>query len=710
VETTTFEPDAAARAIVAEARARIASLLGADPAEQALMAEGEAIAIIVAAHDPDVALIDAVVLKPALAGAALDAATAVAAFPADAVKLASELERLGTFDATVPAPATARTGTLSQAQAETLRRMLLAVVTDPRLVLAKVAEQLYRLRQAKGADQAQRVRLAQQTQALYAPLANRLGLGVLKWELEDYAFRYSEPEAYRRIASSLNERRADRERYVADVRRLLAEELSRAGISATVEGRAKHIYSIWRKMQVKNVAFEQVFDLRAVRVLVNTVADCYAALGIVHGLWHYVPGEFDDYIATPKPNGYRSIHTAVAGPGGRTLEIQIRTHEMHAAAELGQAAHWSYKEGERRDTAYAGKLERLRQLLQPSAADAGSDYLDRVSADLFRDQVYVFSPKGDVVALPRGATPLDFAYQVHTELGHRCKGAKVNGRMVPLDQPLASGEAVEIVTGKTAAPSRDWLIESLGFLATRSARAKVRAWFRRKDEDQHRETGRETVERELARAKVQAALSLPELLAEFRAERAEDLYRRIGEGEVTVSQIEGAIERLKARSADVRTVARPNARGSTRGIEIMGIGDLLSTYARCCRPVPPEPIAGYVTVGRGATIHRRDCANFRRLSERQPDRVLAVSWGGAPEQLYPVEFIVQAMDRRGLVRDVSGILADAKLSIDHMTTVTNSAEHTADMTVEVRVHGLDELDRVLARVQQLPDVISVRRR
>jgi GTP pyrophosphokinase len=709
VETTTFEPDVAARATVSEARARIASLLGADPTELALIAEGEAVATIVAAHDAEPALIEAVVLKPALAGSALDAATAAAAFPPDAIRLAAELERLGAFDAPIPAPASpGRPGSLSQAQAETLRRMLLAVVTDPRLVLAKLAEQLYRLRQAKGAGEPQRAKLALQTQTLYAPLANRLGLGVLKWELEDYAFRYSEPEQYRRIASSLNERRADRERYVSDVRHMLRDELAKAGITATVEGRAKHIYSIWRKMQVKQLAFEQVFDLRAVRVLVGTVADCYAALGVVHGLWDYVPGEFDDYIATPKPNGYRSIHTAVAGPGGRTLEIQIRTKEMHAAAELGQAAHWSYKEGAKRDRAYADKLERLRQILQPRTSES-ADFLDRISPDLFRDQVYVFSPKGDVVALPRGATPLDFAYQVHTELGHRCRGAKVNGRMVPLNQPLANGEAVEIVTGKVAAPSRDWLIESLGFLATRSARAKVRAWFRRQDEDQHRATGRETVERELARAKIQTAESLPRLLAEFKAERAEDLYRRIGEGDVSVSQIEGAIERLKARSSEARTT-RPAARGAARGIEAMGIGELLSSYARCCRPVPPEPIAGYVTVGRGVTIHRRDCANFRRLGERQPDRVLAVSWGGAPEQLYPVEFIVQAMDRRGLVRDVSGILADAKLSIDHMTTVTNSAENTADMTVEVRVHGLDELERVLARVQQLPDVVSARRR
>jgi GTP pyrophosphokinase len=703
VETTTFEPGVAARATVADARARIASLLGADPTELSLIAEGEAVAVIVAAHDPDPTLIEAVVLKPALAGAALDAGTAAAAFAPDAVRLAVELERLGAFDAPVPAPPGR---SLSQAQAETLRRMLLAVVTDPRLVLAKLAEQLYRLRQAKGAGEPYRVKLALQTQTLYAPLANRLGLGVLKWELEDYAFRYAEPEQYRRIASSLNERRADRERYIAEVRRFLADQLAQAGITATVEGRAKHIYSIWRKMREKQLAFEQVFDLRATRVLVNTVADCYAALGIVHGLWDYVPGEFDDYIATPKPNGYRSIHTAVAGPGGRTLEIQIRTFEMHAAAELGQAAHWSYKEGARRDAAYAGKLERLRHILQPSSES--SDFLDRISPDLFRDQVYVFSPKGDVVALPRGATALDFAYQVHTELGHRCRGAKVNGRMVPLNHPLANGEAVEIVTGKTAAPSRDWLIESLGFLVTRSARSKVRAWFRRQDEDQNRATGRETVERELSRAKIHAVASMPELLKEFKAEGAEDLYRRIGEGEVTVSQIEGAIERLKARG-DPRTV-RPAARGAARGIEVMGIGELLSVYARCCRPVPPEPISGYVTVGRGVTIHRRDCANFRRLSERQPDRVIAVSWGGTADQLYPVEFIVQAMDRRGLVRDVSGILADAKLSIDHMTTVTNSAENTADMTVEVRVHGLDELDRVLARVQQLPDVVSARRR
>ena len=393
--------------------------------------------------------------------------------------------------------------------------MLLAVVTDPRLVLVRLAEQLRRMRRARELDEAERLNLAWETREIYAPLANRLGIWQLKWELEDLSFRYLEPADYRRIAGWLNESRVDREKYIETVISEITEELSRAGISAEVVGRPKHIYSIWRKMQRKNLAFEQVFDVRAVRIITASVEDCYAALGVVHGRWHYVPGEFDDYIATPKDNLYRSLHTAVLGPSAVPMEIQIRTRDMHERAELGVAAHWRYKEGATRNAAYDRKIEWLRELLAPaSETESDSDFLTRVRADLFDDRVYALTPKGEVVDLPSGATPIDFAYHVHTELGHRCRGARVNGHIVPLNHRLANGEVVEIIGGKQAKPSRDWLIEREGFLASPRSRAKVRAWFKRRDMGENRREGREMFERELSRLGADHALT-------------SDLHRRV---------------------------------------------------------------------------------------------------------------------------------------------------------------------------------------
>jgi GTP pyrophosphokinase len=718
VETITLETDRDGRAGLAGLGHALSGLAPSGAAGTQACAEGLAVAAIVASYDSDPTLLGACALKPLLVAGLCSPVQAAVALPQEAVALALELAKLGQLELTpaaMPAGAVAAPA-LDGAQAETVRRMLLAVVTDPRLVLARLAEQLLRLRQAKAADAAERARLATATQAVYAPLANRLGLGLLKWELEDYAFRYLAPLDYRRIANSLNERRVERERYIAELKARLRAELGAAGIAADIQGRAKHIYSIWRKMTRKQLLFEQVFDVRAVRILVEGLAECYAALGIVHGLWPYVPGEFDDYIATPKPNGYRSIHTAVLGPGGKTVEIQIRTHEMHARSELGLAAHWRYKEGVRQDLRYDRKLERLRRLLSPGApserGDGEQDFLDRLSDTLFRDRVYVFSPKGEVIELPAGATPLDFAYQVHTELGHRCKGARVNGRLVPLDHRLQNGEAVEIVAGKQPAPSRDWLVESLGFLVTRSARAKVRAFFRRQDEGSNRRVGRELIERELAKAAALGPVSVPELLGELRLADADELYRLAGEGEISAAQVAGALQRRlrgpgqETRPAPVAPLPAPVA----AGVDVMGIGDLLSSYARCCRPVPPERIVGYVTLGRGVTIHRAECRNLARLGTRQPDRVFAVSWGAPSERLYPAEFTVQAMDRRGLVRDVSAVLADARLSIDRMTTATRAADQIADMSIAVRVHGLDELEEVLERIRRLPGVVRARRR
>jgi len=595
-------------------------------------------------------------------------------------------------------------------QAERLRKLLLALAADVRLVLVRLALQLVTMRELKAASRDVQRRAALETREIYAPLANRLGIWHLKWELEDLAFRYSEPEQYKRIAGWLRVKRDERERYIEDVRRQLDLDLRDAGIVAEISGRPKHIYSIWRKMQRKGVAFEQVMDVLAVRVIVGNLAECYAALGLVHGRWPYVPGEFDDYIANPKENNYRSLHTAVIGPGQLPLEVQIRTHEMHEHAELGVAAHWQYKEGGKTAASEQARVAWLRQLLDPAGRDdSGADLLGGLHAGLFEDRVYALSPRGEVVDLPTGATPLDFAYHVHTDLGHRCRGAKVNGRMVPLNHVLASGDSVEIITGKQPNPSRDWLVPALGFLASARNRAKVRGWFRKLDEGENREQGRLMLERELDRLGVRAP-PLPDILAELDLPDADELYLSLGSGEVSLAQVVGAMQR---RMQPPRELPRPRPRptGNGRsGLLIDGVGDLLNSIARCCRPVPPEPIVGYLTLGRGISIHRADCRNLLRLRDTQPQRVLTVDWGRpGVERTFPVAIRVLAYDRRGLVRDVSSVLADEKISIDSMQTVTDPRENTATIDVTVTVRDLDELSRLLARFAGLPNVLQVRR-
>jgi GTP pyrophosphokinase len=583
-----------------------------------------------------------------------------------------------------------------------------------RLVLIRLATQLVRLRNLKGATHDEQQRAAMETREIYAPLANRLGIWQVKWELEDLAFRYSEPEEYKRIAGWLRAKRDERERYIEDVKRDLAQALSAVGVDGEITGRPKHIYSIWRKMQRKGLAFEQVMDVLAVRVIVGNVAECYAALGIVHSLWPYMPGEFDDYIATPKENNYRSLHTAVVGPGKLPLEVQIRTREMHDHAELGVAAHWQYKEGRKAESSFQQKINWLRQLLEPSARDGGEpDLLVGLQAEVFEDRVYALSPKGEVVDLPKGATPLDFAYHVHTNLGHRCRGAKVNGRMVQLDHTLANGDTVEIITGKHPQPSRDWLVPALGFLASQRNRAKVRSWFRKLDEGQNREQGRQMLERELDRLGVRAP-TLPEILDDLGMPNADALHQALGEGDMTLAQVAGAIQR-RIHEAEPpkqhKLHPKHETESASRGLIIDGVGDLLSTIARCCRPVPPEPIAGFITIGRGVSIHRATCANLLRLRDAQPQRVLAVDWGRpSPDRTFAVAIEIHAFDRRGLVRDISSVLADEHISIETMNTVTNPAENTAKVDLTVSVHGFEELSRLLSRIAGLPNVISARRR
>jgi GTP pyrophosphokinase len=534
------------------------------------------VAEIVRALEADDEVVMAAALRPLLDARYLEREAAEKRFGVEPVRLARALAALGHFGL---APDWTPERGLEAGQAEALRKMLLAVIGDVRLVVVRLAEQLHRMRTAKALDGAAQRKFAVETREVYAPLANRLGVWQVKWELEDLAFRTLEPARYKHIAAALKSRRAAREHYIDELKALLHGELRAAGIEGVIDGRPKHIYSIWRKMQAKELAFEQLMDIRAARVLVGSVPECYAALGVVHSLWSFIPGEFDDYIATPKDNLYRSIHTAVVGPGGQPVEIQIRTHEMHANSERGVAAHWRYKEGGRSDQAYERKINQLRSLLSPAAAGENQrDFLDRMRVDLFHDRIYAISPKGDIVDVPVGGTPLDFAYQVHTDLGHRTRGAKVNGRMVPLDHRLKNSDTVEIITGKAAQPSRDWLAARSGFLASSRHRNKVRAWFRKHDESPDRVEGRAIPDRGTQR---------PDPGAPGRTRPAPE--------------------------------RQPDA-------AVHGIGDLLSTYARCCKPAPPEAIVGYVTVGRGVSVHSRSCANLGRLSIKAPARVLAIAW------------------------------------------------------------------------------------
>ncbi len=668
------------------------------------------VAEIVRTLDADDEVVIAAMLQPLLDAELLTAEAAHKQFGADVTHLARALSSLGEFG--LRPDWTPEQG-LESGQAEALRKMLLAVIGDVRLVVVRLAGQLQKMRAAKTLNPTLQRKLATETREVYAPLANRLGVWQLKWELEDLAFRYLQPADYKHIAAALNVRRSDREHYIDGLKTTLRAALDAAGIDAKIDGRPKHIYSIWRKMQAKQLAFEQLMDIRAARVLVDGVAECYAALGIVHSLWQFIPGEFDDYIATPKDNLYRSIHTAVVGPGSQPVEIQIRTHDMHANSERGVAAHWRYKEGGRSDLAYERKIDQLRSLLAPAeGAETSRDFLDRMRVDLFQDRIYVVSPKGEIVDVPMGGTPLDFAYQVHTDLGHRTRGAKVNGRIVPLDYRLKNSETVEIITAKIAHPSRDWLSPQSGFLASPRNRNKVRAWFRKQNESQNKAEGRALFDREIQRLGV-ASPPIPELLAELKLPGTDALHEALGLGEVSPAQMAGAIQRiLHARDARPEHFVRAKAPAAVREpeIEVQGIGDLLSSYARCCKPVPPEAIVGYITVGKGVSIHAQSCANVARLSVKSPARILAVAWGKMGSNEFPVDIEVQAFDRRGLVRDVSAALADDKISIQGMNTVTDKRDNLAHMKISISITGLPQLSQLLARIAQVPNVISARRK
>jgi len=597
----------------------------------------------------------------------------------------------------------------AQRSAEGLRRLLLAIIRDLRVVYLLLARQLTLLRAASQMDEGERRALAELTADIHAPLANRLGIWQLKWELEDLAFRYLQPETYKRIAALLDERRATREAYIAQCMTALREALQREGIDADVAGRPKHIYSIWRKMQRKGVEFGELYDIRALRVLVGSVAECYAALGVTHALWPNVPHEFDDYIARPKGNDYRSLHTAVIGPEGKTLEVQIRTREMHRAAELGVAAHWRYKEGGGPDTAYQQRVAWMRRLLETRDEDSddGTGLLAGFRSELTEDRVYLLTPKGEVFDLVAGATVLDFAYHVHTMVGHRCRGAKVNGRIVPLTHQPVSGDRVEILTGKQPEPRRDWLIPQQGFLRTASARGKVRAWFRRVDAEANLAAGRQILERELKR------LALHERNAErvhskLGYKSQDELLTALALGELGGAQLARA---LGETEVPVQSSPRPQ-RVETRkpgALTIEGVGNLLTVLARCCQPLPGDAVAGFITRGRGVTVHRVDCASLARLRARAPERVIEVHWGETGERAYEVEISVSGYDRKHLHRDVTSAIANAGAQIVSSSSRADPLRGEMRMRFALRMRDFGELSALLAKLSGLPNVIDAHR-
>jgi len=599
--------------------------------------------------------------------------------------------------------------------AESLRKMLMAMVEDVRVVLVKLAARLQAMRGLRDRPEAERRQVAEETRAIFAPLANRLGIWQLKWELEDLAFRYLEPDTYQQLARALAERRVDRERHLQAVTATLVQELQGQGLIAEVSSRSKHLYSIWRKMQRKGVGIDEIFDARAVRILVEEVAGCYAALGVVHGLWQHIPREFDDYIANPKQNGYRSLHTAVIGPEGRTLEVQIRTFEMHQRAELGIAAHWRYKEGGRQDQALERKIHWLRQLLEWKDEFAASEeFADHFRVDDSDDRVYVFTPQGRIVDLPNGATPLDFAYHIHTDIGHRCRGAKVDGKIVPLTTALQTGQQVEILTTKQPAPSRDWLNQHLGYLRTSRARSKVRHWFRSQDHDKNIVAGRAVLDRELKRLAA-AEIGHERLAQQLKFARPEELYAALGFGDLTTAQVAGAVGALLDKTAPAVKAGGERRRPSTTAgtssppVRIHGVGDLLTQIARCCAPVAGDPCIGFITRGRGVTVHRCDCPNILRLDEAKRDRLIEVRWGEEDAAGLAATLSVHAYDRTGLLRDITTVLGNEGVNVVAINSASDRRRHTAAIQIKVEAAGIEQLSRVMARIGALTNVLDVAR-
>ncbi|CAK4069500.1 (p)ppGpp synthetase [Vibrio variabilis] len=667
----------------------------------------------------DKATLVAALLFPLVSSGAYDREKLEEDFGKETIKLidgVEEMAALGQLNVTME-------GSAASTQVDNVRRMLLAMVDDFRCVIIKLAERIANLVEVKKAPEEVRQAAAKECANIYAPLANRLGIGQLKWEMEDYAFRYQHPETYKQIAKQLSERRIVREQYIKDFVDDLTAEMKASSINAEVSGRPKHIYSIWRKMQKKGLAFDELFDVRAVRIIADKLQDCYAALGAVHTKYKHLPSEFDDYVANPKPNGYQSIHTVILGPEGKTIEIQIRTKEMHEDSELGVAAHWKYKEGGGGRSGYDEKITWLRKLLdwQEEMSDSG-EMLDEVRSQVFDDRVYAFTPRGDVVDLPMGATPLDFAYHIHSMVGHRCIGAKVAGRIVPFTHKLQMGDQVEIITSKEPNPSRDWLNPSTGFVTSGRARAKINAWFRKQSREKNLEAGREILEQELT--KIGATLKDAEQygLKRFNMNTPDELYVGVGSGDLRINQIinhinalvnkptaeeedQQALEKLQEAENKAPVQSRPKK----DAVVVEGVDNLMTHLARCCQPIPGDEIAGYITQGRGISVHRADCEQLEELRHHAPERIIDTVWGSGFVGSYILTVRVEAMERGGLLKDITTLFANEKIKVTSMKSRVDYRKQLSIMDFDLEVTNIEILQRVSKRVEQIKDVMSVKR-
>jgi GTP pyrophosphokinase len=592
-------------------------------------------------------------------------------------------------------------------QAEKLRRLLMAIISDVRVMLIKLCYRVERLPLLKHDDYEQRRWIVQETLDIFAPLANRLGMGLLKWELEDLAFRALEPQAYKRIARLLEEKRSEREAFIEKFIAHLKDLLAQQELNASVQGRVKHIVSIWRKMQRKNLEFHELFDVRAVRILVDTVADCYAVLGVVHTTWQHIPAEFDDYIANPKDNGYQSLHTAVVADDGKIVEVQIRTVEMHENSELGVASHWRYKEGARLDRRMESNIAQMRDLLQGSAEEV-SDAISEISTELSNDRVYVFTPTGQIVDIPQGGTPLDFAYGIHSEVGHRCRGAKVNGRIVNLTTVLKTGDEVEILTTKESRPSRDWMNKNLGFIKSAGTRSKVRNWFNHQDFEQNLLDGKAIYDRILSKYSIHDA-NLKDLVAHFKRKDTDQFFADIGRGLITSPQILGYLQTEPAQDPFRKIKKETKTPTSRDEVSIHGVGNLMTQFAQCCKPVPGDSIIGFITLNSGISIHKRSCSNILALPEEKRPRLIEVDWGHQNGSVYPVEITMTAYQRTGLMQDISTILANLKVNLLNINSNTNQAEQMVYTRLTMEIHSVDELVLIIDKLSQLPNVQDVKR-
>jgi guanosine-3',5'-bis(diphosphate) 3'-pyrophosphohydrolase len=665
------------------------------------------VAVTLAELQMDTSTLAAALLHDVLENCGVPLQEIVEEFGPEVGKLVDGVTKLGKISLNVPGEVIQRQNENTRnEQAENLRKMLVAMAEDLRVVFIKLADRLHNMKTLDALEPEKQLRIARETAEVYAPLAHRLGIWELKWQLEDLSFRYLEPVKYHQVAKLVASRRAQREQFIEQVKQQLIDEFEKSGFKADITGRPKHIYSIYQKME-KYAAlgkdFDDIHDLLALRVLVNTISECYTALGIIHNLWHPLPEQFDDFIANPKPNGYQSLHTAVMCQGTTPLEIQIRTYQMHRIDEYGVASHWRYKEGEKTDVRFEERISWLRQLVDWHRELSGAEeFLESVKTDIFNDQVFVYTPKGEIKDLPNGATPLDFAYRVHTDLGHRCIGAKVNGRLVPFNYQLKNGDVVEIMATKgERGPSRDWLNPVLGYVGTSHAREKIRQWFKKQERTENIERGRELLEKSMRQ------LGLPfserEKLQElFKYEELDDFYLAIGSGDITTHQI---AMKLADQEQQPKVTTSTPIRHPTSPVTVRGVDDLLTKLAQCCHPVPGDEIVGYITRNRGITIHRKDCQNI--VNEKEKDRLIPVEWGET-DAMYPVQIQVEALDRVGLMRDISTIVAEEKLNIAAVS-LTNNDNQTISIYFALEAANLAQLSRLLVRIEGVRGVTSATR-